>query len=100
VVTKVKRDEAEARFRSAQKRTDDRRKALTEQQEADQAIRERTARLRALRLAKEAADKEEAARLSLLKSAANKRGRHAEVNLEKATPKGSPSKQGGSQERE
>lgn len=72
-----KRSEAEARFRQAQKRNKDGRKALTEQQEAEQAIHERTARLRALRLAKEAADKEEAARQSLLKSASNKRGKHA-----------------------
>ena len=66
----VTRSEAEVRFRNALKRIEDGRKALTEQQAADQTIRERTARLRALRLAKEASDKEEAAR----QSAKKKRG--------------------------
>ena len=83
----VTRSEAEARFRQAQKRSDDRRAAVTEAEAADQAIRERTARLRALRLAKEASDKEEAARQSRLKSATKKRGQHARGKPEKATSK-------------
>ena len=70
----VKRSEAEVRFKNAQKRIEDGRKAVTEHQMAEEAVRERTARLRALRLAKEAADKEEAARKSLLKSAMKKKG--------------------------
>jgi hypothetical protein len=74
MASSVKRNEAEARYRQAQKRSKDGRKVLTEQQAAEQAVRERTARLRALRLAKEAADKEETARLSLRKSAPNKKG--------------------------
>ena len=50
------RDQAEARFQKAQKAAQDA-KAARGQYEADaQAMREKTARLRALRLAKEAAD--------------------------------------------
>jgi len=94
----VTRSEAEVRFRQAQKRNDEGRKALTEQQAAEHAIRDRTARLRALRLAKEAADKEEAARQPLLKSALNKRGQHARGKLEKTNPERPPIKQGGSQD--
>jgi len=74
VAKSVKRNEAEVRFRNAQKRSEDKHKALTERQAAEEVIRERTARLRALRLAKEASDKEEAAKQSLLKSSTKKRG--------------------------
>jgi len=92
----VKRSEAEIRFSNAQKRMEDARKAVTEQQAADQAIRERTARLRGLRLAKEAAEKEEAAKQSRLKPATKKRGANARRELEKTTAEGRPEKQSGS----
>jgi hypothetical protein len=79
------RSEAELRFISAQKRKEDARSAVSEQQAAERAIQEKTARLRALRLAKEAADMEEKARQATLKPATRKRGAHERRALEKTT---------------
>lgn len=96
------RSEAEVRFMSAQKRKEDAKKAVTEQQAAERATHEKTARLRALRLAKEAAEAEEKASQALLKPAAKKttkkRGANERRALEKATGKGTSAVQGGAQE--
>lgn len=54
------RDEAEARFTRAQKAAEDSRKAMKEHEAEAARINANTARLRALRLAKEAADRENA----------------------------------------
>jgi hypothetical protein len=62
VSTTVKgRDEAEARFTRAQKAAEDSKKAMKEHEAEAARINANTARLRALRLAKEAADRESAA---------------------------------------
>jgi hypothetical protein len=62
VSTTVKgRDEAEARFTRAQKAAEDSKKAMKEHEAEAARINANTARLRALRLAKEAADHESAA---------------------------------------
>ena len=53
------RDQAEVQFQKAQRKQDGE-NALSEYEAAGRAEREKTARLRALRLAKEAADKNEA----------------------------------------
>jgi hypothetical protein len=50
------RDQAEARFKKAQKAAHDAKEARAHYESEAQAVREKTARLRALRLAKEAAD--------------------------------------------
>jgi hypothetical protein len=50
------RDEAEARFKRAQKAIDDAKEAKAHYESEARAVREKTARLKALRLAKEAAD--------------------------------------------
>lgn len=55
------RNESEARFEKAQKRKKDAKVAMTEAEKEAKRIDENTARLRALRLAKEAADAEAAA---------------------------------------
>ena len=52
------RDEAEARFKKAQKATQDAKEARAHYESEARAVREKTARLKALRLAKEAADLE------------------------------------------
>jgi hypothetical protein len=52
------RQEAEARFTRAQKAADDSRKAMKEHDAEAARINANTARLRALRLAKEAADRD------------------------------------------
>jgi hypothetical protein len=52
------RDQAEARFKKAQKATQDAKEARAHYESEAQAVREKTARLKALRLAKEAADLE------------------------------------------
>lgn len=54
------RDEAEARFTRAQKAAEDSKKAMKEHEAEAARINANTARLRALRLAKEAADRENA----------------------------------------
>lgn len=50
------RDEAEARFKKAQKAAHDAREARAQYEAEAKATREKTARLKALRLAKEATD--------------------------------------------
>ena len=50
------RDEAETRFKRAQKAIDDAKEAKAHYESEARAVREKTARLKALRLAKEAAD--------------------------------------------
>jgi hypothetical protein len=50
------RDEAEARFKRAQKAAHDAKEARAHYESEARAVREKTARLKALRLAKEAAD--------------------------------------------
>jgi hypothetical protein len=50
------RDEAESRFRQAQKAAQDAQEARAQYEADARATREKTARLKALRLAKEAAD--------------------------------------------
>jgi hypothetical protein len=50
------RDQAEARFKKAQKAVQDAKEARTQYEADARAMREKTARLRALRLAKEATD--------------------------------------------
>jgi hypothetical protein len=50
------RDQAEARFKKAQKAAHDAKEARAHYESEARAVREKTARLRALRLAKEAAD--------------------------------------------
>jgi hypothetical protein len=50
------RDEAEARFKRAQKAIVDAKEAKAHYESEARAVREKTARLKALRLAKEAAD--------------------------------------------
>jgi hypothetical protein len=52
------RDEAEARFKKAQKATQEAKEARAHYESEARAIREKTARLKAIRLAKEAADLE------------------------------------------
>jgi hypothetical protein len=52
------RDQAEARFKKAQKATQDAKEARAAYESEARAVREKTARLKALRLAKEAADLE------------------------------------------
>jgi hypothetical protein len=52
------RDQAEARFKKAQKATQDAKEARAHYEAEALAVREKTAKLRALRLAKEAADLE------------------------------------------
>jgi hypothetical protein len=51
-------DQAEARFKEAQKATQDAKEARAHYEFEARAVREKTAKLRALRLAKEAADLE------------------------------------------
>ncbi len=58
---------AEARFAAAQKKA---KRALTEVEKARQEVAKRTTKLRTLRLAKEAADKQEAEAAAAAKSAA------------------------------
>ena len=60
---------AEAQFTATQKKSD---QALKEKEKAAQKIAEKNARLRALRLAKEAADKEAAEAAAAEKAAAKK----------------------------
>jgi hypothetical protein len=50
------RDEAEARFKKAQKATQEAKEARAHYESEARAVREKTARLKAIRLAKEAAD--------------------------------------------
>ena len=50
------RDQAEARFKKAQKATQDAKEARTHYESEARAVREKTARLKALRLDKEATD--------------------------------------------
>jgi hypothetical protein len=50
------RDQAEARFKKAQKAAHDAKEARAHYESEARAVREKTARLRALRLAKEASD--------------------------------------------
>jgi hypothetical protein len=50
------RDQAEARFKKAQKATQDAKEARAAYESEARAVREKTARLKALRLAKEAAE--------------------------------------------
>ena len=50
------RDQAEARFKKAQKATQDAKEARAAYESEARAVREKTARLKALRLAKEATD--------------------------------------------
>jgi hypothetical protein len=97
VARSVTRSEAELRFKNAQMRKEDAKKAVTEQQAAEQATHEKTARLRALRLAKEAADADEKARQAKLKPATKKRGANGRRALEKTTGKGSSTVEGGAQ---
>jgi hypothetical protein len=52
------RDQAEARFKKAQKATQDAKEARADYESEARTVREKTARLKALRLAKEAADLE------------------------------------------
>ncbi len=52
------RDQAEARFKKAQKATQDAKEARAAYESEARAVREKTARLKALRLAKEATDLE------------------------------------------
>jgi hypothetical protein len=52
------RDQAEARFKKAQKATQDAKEARADYETEARTVREKTARLKALRLAKEAADLE------------------------------------------
>ena len=52
------RDEAEARFKKAQKATQDAKEARAHYESEARAVREKIARLKAIRLAKEAADLE------------------------------------------
>ena len=52
------RDQAEARFKKAQKATHDAKEARAAYEAEARTVREKTARLKALRLAKEAADLE------------------------------------------
>jgi hypothetical protein len=52
------RDQAEARFKKAQKATQDAKEARAAYESEARSVREKTARLKALRLAKEAADLE------------------------------------------
>jgi hypothetical protein len=57
----TERDKAEARFKKAQKASQDAKEAWALHEREAQAVREKTARLKALRLAKEAADAKVAA---------------------------------------
>jgi hypothetical protein len=52
------RDQAEARFKKAQKATQDAKEARAHYESEARAVREKTARLKAIRLAKEATDLE------------------------------------------
>ncbi len=52
----MERDRAEARFKRAQKATQDAKEAWAHYESEARAIREKTARLKALRLARDAAD--------------------------------------------
>jgi len=52
------RDQADARFKKAQKATQDAKEARAHYDSEAQAVREKTARLKAIRLAKEATDLE------------------------------------------
>ena len=52
------RDEAEARFKKAQKATQEAKEARAHYESEARAVREKTARLKAIRLAKEATDLE------------------------------------------
>ena len=52
------RDQAEARFKKAQKATQDAKEAREDYESEARTVREKTARLKALRLAKKAADLE------------------------------------------
>ena len=52
------RDQAEARFKKAQKATQDAKEARAHYESEARAVREKTARLKAMRLAKEATDSE------------------------------------------
>lgn len=56
--TPTRRDEAEARFARAQKAAEDGKQAMREHEAEAARVNANTARLRALRLAKEAADRE------------------------------------------
>lgn len=55
------RDQAEARFKKAQKATHDAKEARAHYESEARAVREKTARLKALRLAKEATELEQRA---------------------------------------
>ena len=52
----MERDRAEARFKRAQKATQDAKEAWAHYESEARAVREKTARLKALRLARDAAD--------------------------------------------
>jgi hypothetical protein len=54
----TERDQAEARFKKAQKASQDAKEAWAQYENDARTMREKTARLKALRLAKEAADAE------------------------------------------
>ena len=54
----MERDQAEARFKKAQKAAQDAKEARADYESEARTVREKTARLKALRLAKEAADLE------------------------------------------
>ena len=56
--SKEAKDRAEASFRKKEERAREGAKAMTDYEQANRAVLEKTARLKALRLAKEAADKE------------------------------------------
>ena len=62
------RDEAEARFKRAQKAIHDAKEAKAHYESEARAVREKTARLKALRLAKEAAEKREEVPVKTMKS--------------------------------
>jgi len=76
------RSKAEERFAKAKQQATH---ALKEREKADKAIDEKTARLRALRLAKEAADKEAAdSAATEAKKSPRKRAKPAEANPQDA----------------
>ena len=61
--SKEARERAEARFTKAEDRAREGKQAMAEFEAAAKAVREKTARLRTQRLAKEAADREAAAQV-------------------------------------
>lgn len=65
-------ERAEARFNKQKDRANEGKLALAEYQAEVQAMLDKTARLRSLRLAKEAADREEAIKQAAVKQAAPK----------------------------